>query len=126
MSNFSEFIQQNEITAAALVATSKGLENFTSSDRELMSKRHVARGAKDKKSYEELNLAKAAHSGRGVSINTVNRAIAGTKLSRLARGKLLRAVNALLVQQKKDAVDVLALFGNNAQPKDESAEESAE
>ena len=126
MSNFSEFTQQNEITAAAIVAASKGLEDFTSADRELMSKRHIARRAKDKKSYEELNIGKAAHSGRGVSLNTVNRALAGAKLSRLTRGKLLRAVNALLVHQKKDAVDVLALFGNNAQPKDEAAEESAE
>jgi hypothetical protein len=74
------------------------------------------------KTYEELNLAKPSTSGRGVSLSSVKRAVNGTTLTRSVRGKLVRAVNACLAQQKKDAVDVLGLFGSNTQPKEEAAE----
>ena len=120
MSNFSDFIQQNDITAEAVITTSHALEHHNPANRVLKSARAAARG--QKKTYEELNIAKPSTSGRGVSSSTVKRAVNGTKLTRHVRGKLLRAVNACLAQQKKDAVDVLGLFGNNAQPKEAAAE----
>jgi len=124
MSQFSEVIQQNEITPAALVASSQALEKHSQKDRDLKDLRETAR--REKKTYEEQNIAKPSSSGRGVSINTVQRAVAGAKMSRSVRGKLLRAVNACLTSQKKDALDVLALFGNDAKPKEEASEEAAE
>jgi hypothetical protein len=123
MSQFSEVIEQFKITPEALVASSAGLEKFSQKDRDLKDQRETAR--REKKSYEEQNIAKPS-SGRGVTLSLVQRASAGGKTSRLVRGKLLRAVNACLVSQKKEAIDVIALFGSNAKPKDEASEEAAE
>jgi hypothetical protein len=124
MSNFSEFIQQNEITEEAVMAASYALEHHGQEDRDLKKQRETAR--REKKTYEELSIAKPSSSGRGISTSTVHRAMAGTKLTRMARGKLTRAVNACLAHQKKDSVDVLGLFGSKAKPKEESSEDAAE
>jgi len=120
MSNFSDFIQQNEITVEAVINSSHALEHHNHANRALKIARESAR--RQKKTYEELNLAKPSTSGRGVSLSSVKRAVNGTTLTRSVRGKLVRAVNACLAQQKKDAVDVLGLFGSNTQPKEEAAE----
>ena len=97
MSNFSDFIQQNDISVEAVLAASSAIEPHSQADRDLKTQRAKARS--NKKTYEELNLAKPSSSGRAVSSNTVQRAVAGTKLTTKVRGKLLRAVNACLAQQ---------------------------
>ncbi len=122
MSNLSDLCAENGITPEALVATSKALEAQSVADRELLVKRADARRVKDKdKKTEEAEIAKPAGLGRGVSICTVQRAWDGAPQARLVRKKILRAVNAQLASQKKDAVDVRAAFGDVGSKKGKKA-----
>lgn len=110
MSQFSDFLSEHKITADAIIAASKGLEKLSPEQRGTMVKRAKARS--EKKAYGELNLEKPKSRGRGVTADVITRAAAGTPIPRLARQKLTRAISAILVTSKKDAVDWRPLFAD--------------
>lgn len=112
MSNFSDFCTEHGIEATALNAASAGLEKHNTKDRAVMIARVKARKAK--KGYDESDDTKTKPKslGRGVSTGTIKRAMEGKPLPRIARSKLVRAVNANLVSAKKDAVDWRVLFAD--------------
>lgn len=112
MSQFSDFIQEQGISADDLIATSSTLEKLNAKQRETLVAREGAR--RNKKTYEELGLNKPNSLGRGVSPDITQRAIAGTPIPRVARKKLVRAVNAKLAGKKADPIDGKALFGDVA------------
>lgn len=110
MTLLSEFLTANGISADQVVAQSHHVERNPQVDHELFAKRALARA--NKKSYAELSLTKPKGLGRGVSIAALGRAVAGTEMPRLVRKKIARAVNSLLLSQKKEAVDARKLFGD--------------
>ncbi len=110
MSNLSDFLEENGIDPSAVVARSKAMESRDAGARALGVQREAARRAK--KSYDELSLGKPESLGRGVSLRTLNEALAGHKIPRIGRRKITRAVNALLVAKSKDEVDFRVLFGD--------------
>jgi len=118
MSLFSDFTTAHSIATEDLVAASNALEKHTVGSRAAGVKRADARRVK--KPYEELSAAKPARLGRGVSADVVRRALDGKPIPRLARQKLLRAVNARLASQKKDAIDWRALFADTPVKKGKS------
>lgn len=110
MSNLSDFLTANNITPEQLVSTSQALEKLSPEEREKMVARTNAR--RTKKAYAELNIEKPAARGRGITLGTVQRAIAGQPVPRLVRHKIVRAVNAHLTSAKKDNVDWRPLFSD--------------
>lgn len=106
-SKFSEFLATNKIDPRRIVAASKKLEALRPEDRRLrLAKR---KGAGDKPAAAEAVTAKP-RSGRPVSPVLLRRVEAGGKVTGSAKQKLLRAVNAILEQRKKDPVELRALF----------------
>lgn len=108
MSQLSDFLNEHKITEEALIGASRALEKLSPEERDTRTKRKNARAAK--KAYGELNLEKTKARGRGLTKDTLARALAGQPLPRLARQKIVRAVNTLLTSAKKDAIDWRPLF----------------
>ena len=57
-----------------------------------------------------MNIAKPAQLGRGISEKQVVAASKDVAVSRVARTKIVKAVNAILAAKKEAAVDHKALF----------------
>jgi hypothetical protein len=110
MSMLSDFISQNQISKEAIIAASAKLERPSIADRETLLKRGKARA--DKKSYGELGLAKPKARGRGLTADTLQRALDGHAIPRLARSKITRAVNDVLTSKKQSQIDGRPLFGD--------------
>ena len=97
---FAEFIESNKIDPRRLMAASRKLEQLRPEDRALK----VAKAKGD-----EEAKAKKPRSGRAITQRLLNEATAGKKVSAPAKARLLRAVNRVLEQKKKDAVEASAL-----------------
>jgi hypothetical protein len=113
------FIESKGITAQHLVITSRRLEAIDETGRDLLIKRAAKRRDKElaPKKYAELNIGKPATSGRGISPQTVELALADKPLARKARAKVFRAVNAILTKKGQPAADMKAIFGEVAMKK---------
>lgn len=110
MSNLSDFLSENSITAEQVAERSKILETLDSKGRDAAVKRSDAR--RQKKSYDEADAPKPAGLGRGASLRTVKEALEGKPIPRAGRKKITRAVNSLLVSQGKSEVEFRALFAD--------------
>ncbi len=127
MGTLKSFLDSKSITAKHVHDTSKRIENHGAADRTLLVKRVAKRANKEneKKTYAELNLAKPAAMGRGVTVVQVEAAIAEKPVPRKVRTKILKAVNTILAAKKETAVDNKALFeGTKAKPGKKAKEEA--
>ena len=119
MSNLSDFLSENQLTPEQVIARSCALETLSRSDRRLLTQRAAAR--RTKKSYEEADAPKPRALGRGVSLRTIRQALEGKPLTSKSRHKIVRAVNSLLVSQKKSEVEWRALFADVGRRKGKSS-----
>jgi hypothetical protein len=112
MGTFKQFMDEKQLTPETLVRLSSQLEFRAEDDRLLAKQRSDRRRDKEKqgKPYAELGIGKPK-SGRGVSVQQVNAALADQPLPPKVRGKLVRAVNAVLSKKGGGTVDFKALFG---------------
>jgi hypothetical protein len=112
MGTFKTFLESKSITPAQLAATSKRIELPDLESRQLLVKRAAKRRVKETaaKKYSELDIAKPKTAGRGISQQQIEAALAEKEVSRKARGKILRAVNAILVKKSEPATDMKVLF----------------
>ncbi len=112
MGTFKQFLTDKQLPTELVVRVSSQLEARSEEDRLLAQKRWAKRHDKEAqpKKYEELGLQKPK-SGRGVSLQQVNAALEDKPLPPKVRGKLVRAVNAVLSKKGGAAVDTQALFG---------------
>ncbi len=112
MGSFKSFIESKGITAAQLATTSRRIEAYDETSRELLVKRVTKRRVKETAAakYADLGLAKPATSGRGISQQQIEAAIADKELSRKARSKILKAVNVILAKKSESAADMKVLF----------------
>jgi hypothetical protein len=98
VSKLSDYLQKHKVDARRIVATSKGIEGLQPEDRAIRLAREQAKDGDE--AAKEL-AAKKRRSGRSVTRPTIERAIAGKPLTRKARARVLRAVNAVLAQKSK-------------------------
>ncbi len=108
---FAEFLEANKIDTRRLLATSHKLEQLKAEDRRL--KLQKRRGGEDKAPAAEGEEKKAPpkpRSGRPLTVPQLNAAKAGKSISGPTKTRLVRAVNHILAQKKKDPVDLRALF----------------
>ncbi|MCL2777708.1 MAG: hypothetical protein FWD73_06860 [Polyangiaceae bacterium] len=103
---FSTFFTTNNLNRDRLLAVSHKLETLQRSDRDLKLARQKAKGAEG---GEKKVIAKP-RSGRPVTERALNAAFAGGAISGPTKQRILRAVNYLLEQKKKDKVELRALF----------------
>ena len=108
-SKFSEFLTANKLDQRRVLAASSAIEKLRPEDRKL---RLAKRRGKKKEGGEaaEAGAANKPRSGRPVTGRLLNAAVAGKPVTGPAKTRLLRAVNRLLEQKKRDPVDLRALF----------------
>ncbi|SEU33606.1 hypothetical protein [Stigmatella erecta] len=113
MGTFQQFLNDQKIDTRAVVRLSAQLEDHSDADRLLAHKRWAKRRDKDNqdKAYAELGIGKPK-SGRGVSARQLQAALSDRPLPPRVRGKIVRAVNALLTKKGASAVAPAALFGD--------------
>jgi hypothetical protein len=105
-SKLQTFLNTNKLNPKRLLAVSHNLETFTKADRDLKLARRKNKAAEG---GEKKEVAKP-RSGRPVTPRSLDAALAGTAISGPTKQRILRAVNYLLEQKKKDKVDLKALF----------------
>jgi hypothetical protein len=107
MSKLSDYLKKHKIDARRVIAASKKLEQLQPEDRIIRLARERAK-AGDEPSKE--TAAKKRRSGRAVTKPTMDRAILGKPLTRRARARMVRAVNAVLKLKTKTEAKSADLF----------------
>ena len=112
MGTFQTFLASKSLTPKSIAITSKRIEAFDETSRLLMGKRWSKRVTKETadKKYAELNIAKPAQAGRGVTEKQIAAADKDTAVTRKVRGKILKAVNVILTKKGQPAADMKVLF----------------
>jgi len=111
-SKFSTFLKDNKIDPRRLLVASKRIERLGPQDRRIkLEKRNAKAGGAAPAAAEGEKTAPAKpKSGRPVTPRLVAAATGGKSVPGPAKTRLLRAVNRVLEQKKKPAVDLRALF----------------
>ena len=107
MTKLKTFLDDNKIDQRRVLIASKQLEKLRSEDRKIKLAQAKARRSDDGKKPE--GLAKP-RSGRPVTEVSLGAALEGDKVSGPMKTRILRAVNRVLEQKKKDAVTIDTLF----------------
>ncbi len=122
-SKLDTFLSEHKINDQRLIAASRQIERLRPADRAIKLKQAQARKSEDGKKPEGLEKPR---SGRTLTQIGVTRARgADPRISGPYKTRILRAVNRILEQRKKDPVAFDALFDAPA-PKAKPAEEASE
>jgi len=105
-SKLAEFLKNHKIDPRRVRVASKELERLRPEDRALRLKKRRSRAAEAAKG----EAGPKPRSGRSVTAPLLERALTGKAVAGPAKTRILRAVNRVLEQKKKDAVDLRVLF----------------
>ena len=103
------FLDSNKFNTKRLLAVSHKLETLTRADRKIKLGKRKGKDGEEKKAVEGEKPAKP-RSGRPVTPRALESALAGGTISGPTKQRILRAVNYLLEQKKKDKVELKTLF----------------
>jgi hypothetical protein len=106
-SKFAEFLKNNKIDPRRLRVASKALEKLRPEDRAAKLKKRLSKSAEGAKGGAP---GPKPRSGRPVTAPLLDRALTGKPVGGPEKTRLLKAVNHVLGQKKKDPVDIRALF----------------
>jgi hypothetical protein len=106
---FTQFLKDNGIDPRRVLVASRKIERLRPTDRAARLRKRVSKGAGAEAS-EATKAAEKPRSGRPVTPRLMAQADAGKPVTGPAKTRLLRAVNRVLEQKKKSAVDLKALF----------------
>lgn len=105
---FAQFIAANKLDPRRIIGASHALETLHVEDRTIrLNKRRAKAGEGGENAPKETRKPR---SGRPVTQRAMDAALAGGTLSGPTKTRILKAVNHLLEQKKKDKVDLRALF----------------
>ena len=105
-SKLAEFLKNNKIDPRRVRLASRDLEKFRPEDRALRLKKRLAKSADGGKT----EAGPKPRSGRPVTAPLLDRALTGKAVGGPEKTRILRAVNRILEQKKKDPVELRALF----------------
>jgi len=105
-SKLQTFFSQHNLNANRVLSVSHTLETLRKEDRTLKLERRRNRKSEG---GEKKEVAKP-RSGRPVTPRALTSALSGTEVSGPTKQRILRAVNYLLEQKKKDKVELRSLF----------------
>jgi hypothetical protein len=108
-SKFTEFLQSNKIDPRRVAAASRSLEKLRPEDRALRLKKRNSKSAEGGAAAGG-EAPQKPRSGRPVTAQLLSKALEGKPVTGPGKTRLLRAVNRVLGQKKKDHVDLRALF----------------
>ena len=106
MSKLSDYLKKHKIDGRRVLSASKELEALRPEDRVIRLERKNASTDDAKKEA----AAKKRRSGRSLSRPALDRAMAGQKLTRRGRARVVRAVNAVLAHKSKGTAASTDLF----------------
>jgi hypothetical protein len=106
-SKLSDFLETNKIDPRRLLNASRRIERLRLEDRRLKRQK---KAPKEGAAEGEASTPKKPRSGRQVTPRLLTRAKIGKPISGAAKTRIVRVVNYLLEQKKKDPVDIRALF----------------
>jgi hypothetical protein len=111
---FAQFLKDNKIDPRRLVVASRSIERLQPEDRKIKLAKRQAKaspgGPAAPAEGEEKKAPPKPRSGRPVTTRAIEAASGGKPLAGPAKNRLLRAVNHVLAQKKKAAVDLRAIF----------------
>jgi hypothetical protein len=112
---FAQFLKDNKIDTRRLLVASRGIERLKPEDRKIKLGKRQAKASAGSQGApaaegEEKKAAPKPRSGRPVTSRVLEAANGGKPLPGPAKNRLLRAVNHVLTQRKKAAVDLRAIF----------------
>ena len=107
MSKLSDYLNKHKIDPRRVVAASRRLEALRPEDRKIRLARVAAK--KGEESAKEL-AAQKRRSGRAVTPPAIARALSGQPVTRKARSRIVRAVNAVLAHKTKTEATAADLF----------------
>ncbi len=105
---FAQFIAAQKLDPRRILSASRELEKLAPEDRQIRLNKRRARGSEASENVPKET--RKPRSGRPVTDRAIQAALAGTSLSGPTKTRILRAVNHLLEQKKKDKVDLRAIF----------------
>ena len=106
------FLDTNKLNAKRLLAVSHKLETLQRADRSIkLGKRQGKKAAEagTAKEGDKKEVGKP-RSGRPVTPRALESALAGKAVSGPTKNRILRAINFILEQKKKDKVELKTLF----------------
>lgn len=109
-SKLQAFLSQHQLNTKRLLAVSHKLEALKKEDRRIKLERIRNKKAPEGGEGGEKKEVAKPRSGRPVTQQALAAALAGKEISGPTKQRILRAVNYLLEQKKKDKVDLRALF----------------
>lgn len=108
MTKLSDFLTQNKIDPRRVVLASAKLETRTADDKKLAATKKAMKAGKEEKNEETLK--QKPRSGRPVTSPAISKAMHGRDVGGPVKTRIVRAVNAILVQKKKSEVALRDLF----------------
>jgi hypothetical protein len=110
-SRFSEYLSNEKIDPRRLLVASRQLERLRPEDRQARLKARLGKKAEAASGTEEKKEAgPKRRSGRPVTPRLLQAAQSGGTLSGAQKTRLLRALNHVLVQKKKDPAELRKVF----------------
>jgi hypothetical protein len=112
-SRFSEFLSTEKIDPRRLLVASRQLERLRPEDRAIRLKKRLIKKAGDAAApaaAEGQAASPKRRSGRVVTSRLLLAAQTGGSLSGAQKTRLLRALNRVLEQKKKDPIDLRKVF----------------
>lgn len=109
-SKFAQFLQDNKIDPRRLIVVSKRLERLQTEDRKLKFEKSRSKKGEAAPADGEKKAPAKPRSGRPVTPRLLEAATQGKPVAGPAKTRLLRAVNRVLEQKKKAAVDLRTVF----------------
>jgi hypothetical protein len=108
-SKFAQFLSDNGIDPRRILAASRAIERLRPEDRRIKLAKRRAR-SEDSPGTDKSAAAQKPRSGRPVTERLLREAAEGRPISGPAKTRLLRAVNRILEQKKRNPADLRALF----------------
>jgi hypothetical protein len=107
-SKFQQFLSENQIDPRRVLVASRAIERLRPEDRAARLARRQARKAETKP--EPGSIPAKPRAGRKVTARLLAQALEGKPIQGPAKTRLLRAVNRVLEQKKKNPTDLRTLF----------------
>jgi hypothetical protein len=110
-SKFAQFLTDNGIDPRRVTVASRAIERLRPEDRRIRLEQRRTKSDEGGGGGDKGKTPPAKpRSGRIVTARLLREAMEGKRISGPAKHRLVRAVNRILEQKKKDPVDLRALF----------------
>lgn len=109
-SKFAEFLDKNKIDPRRVLSASRKLERLRPEDRAARLKKRQAKKGEAPAAAAGDAKPEKRRSGRPVTLRALEAAKSGKPIAGPAKTRIVRALNQVLSQKKKEAVDLRKLF----------------